>query len=112
MKYEDWFIGADTAITEPGDVWTSRLPRKFQDAAPRMIRTDDGVDVWQFGKAERKIPAGATAMAGWPEPFPSFPKNLDEAAPATYAAKARLAYMDEIGAWALAPYPHIRALGH
>ncbi len=83
MKCVDWFIDADTHITEPGDVWTSRLPQKFQDAAPRMIRTDDGVDLWQFGQAERKIPVGATAMAGWPEPFPSFPKNLDEAAPAT-----------------------------
>ena len=43
MKCTDWFIDADTHITEPGDVWTSRLPRKFQDAAPRMVRTDDGV---------------------------------------------------------------------
>ena len=66
----DWFIDADTHITEPGDVWTSRLPQKFQDAAPRMIRTDDGVDVWQFGRKERKIPVGATAVAGWPSPSP------------------------------------------
>ncbi|MCH6561922.1 MAG: SDR family oxidoreductase [Myxococcales bacterium] len=63
MKCTDWFIDADTHITEPGDVWTSRLPQKFQDAAPRMIRTDDGVDLWQFGRSERKIPVGATAAA-------------------------------------------------
>ena len=99
MKCRDWFIDADTHITEPGDVWTSRLPRKFQDAAPRMVRTDDGVDVWQFGRRERKIPVGATAVAGWPEPFPSIPRNLDECPPAAYDARARLAYMDEIGAW-------------
>ena len=67
MKCTDWFIDADTHITEPGDVWTSRLPRKFQNAAPRMIRSDDGVDFWRFGRAERKIPVGATALAGWPE---------------------------------------------
>ncbi len=64
MKCTDWFVDADTHITEPGDVWTSRLPQKFQDAAPRMIRTDDGVDVWRFGSKERKIPVGATAVAG------------------------------------------------
>ena len=63
MKCTDWFIDSDTHITEPGDVWTSRLPRKFRDAAPHMVRTDDGVDVWRFGKTERMIPVGATAVA-------------------------------------------------
>lgn len=111
MKVTDWFIDADTHITEPGDVWTSRLPRKFHDAAPRMVRRDDGMDVWQFGKSERAIPVGATALAGWPEPFPSIPKNLDECAPGAYDAKARLAYMDEIGAWAMALYPNIGGFG-
>jgi predicted TIM-barrel fold metal-dependent hydrolase len=111
MICTDWFIDADTHITEPGDVWTSRLPQKFQDDAPRMTRNDDGVDLWQFGKKGRPIPVGATAMAGWPEPFPSFPKNLDEAAPGTYDAKARLEYMDEIGAWAMALYPNIGGFG-
>jgi predicted TIM-barrel fold metal-dependent hydrolase len=111
MKCKDWFIDADTHITEPGDVWTSRLPQKFQDAAPRMIRTEDGVDVWRFGDTERQIPVGATAMAGWPEPFPSIPKNLDECAPGAYDAKARLDYMDEIGAWAMALYPNIGGFG-
>lgn len=111
MKVTDWFIDADTHITEPGDVWTSRLPAKFQDAAPRMVRRDDGVDVWRFGASERAIPVGATAMAGWPEPFPSVPKNLDECAPGAYDAKARLEYMDEIGAWAMALYPNIGGFG-
>jgi predicted TIM-barrel fold metal-dependent hydrolase len=111
MKCKDWFIDADTHITEPGDVWTSRLPAKFQDAAPRMIRTDEGVDVWRFGTAERAIPVGATAVAGWRDPFPSIPRNLDECPPASYDAKARLEYMDEIGAWAMALYPNIGGFG-
>lgn len=86
MTCTEWSLDADTHITEPGDVWTSRLPRKFQDAAPRMVRTDDGVYVWRFGRAERKIPVGATAVAGWPQPFPSIPRNLDECPPAAYAS--------------------------
>ena len=90
MKCTDWFIDSDTHITEPPDVWTSRLPAKFRDAAPRMIRRDDGIDVWRFGNTERQIPVGATAVAGWHEPFPSFPKNLDECPPAAYDARARL----------------------
>ena len=111
MKVTDWFIDADTHITEPGDVWTSRLPSRFQDDAPRMIRRDDGMDVWEFGGAARQIPVGATALAGWPEPFPSIPRNLDECAPGAYDASARLAYMDEIGAWAMALYPNIGGFG-
>ena len=111
MKCTDWFIDSDTHITEPPDVWTSRLPAKFRDAAPRMIRRDDGIDVWRFGNTERQIPVGATAVAGWHEPFPSFPKNLDECPPAAYDARARLEYMDRIGAWAMALYPNIGGFG-
>ena len=111
MEIKDWFIDADTHITEPGDVWTSRLPAKHQAEAPRMVRTDDGVDMWRFGTRERQIPVGATAVAGWREPFPSIPKNLDECPAAAYDAKARLAYMDEIGAWAMALYPNIGGFG-
>jgi predicted TIM-barrel fold metal-dependent hydrolase len=33
MKVTDWFIDADTHITEPGDVWTTRLPQRFRDRA-------------------------------------------------------------------------------
>jgi len=111
MKYADWFIDADTHVTEPGDVWTSRLAEKHQELAPRMIRTDEGLDMWRFGRHERQIPVGATAMAGWPDPFPSMPKNLDECAPAAYDASARLEYMDEIGAWAMALYPNVGGFG-
>ncbi|MEM7411838.1 MAG: amidohydrolase family protein [Myxococcota bacterium] len=111
MKYDDWFIDADTHITEPGDVWTSRLPAKYRDQAPHMVRTEEGVDVWRFGTAERAIPVGATAIGGWDEPFPSMPKNLDECPPAAYDAKARLAYMDEVGIWAMGLYPNVGGFG-
>lgn len=111
MKITDWFIDVDTHITEPGDVWTSRLPARFRDRAPRMVRSDDGVDTWQFGRTNRPIPVGATAIAGWKEPFPAFPRNLDECPPAAYDARARLAYMDEIGAWASGLYPNIGGFG-
>ena len=111
MKVTDWFIDADTHITEPGDVWTSRVPLRFRDRAPRMIRSDAGIDTWQFGRTSRPIPVGATAIAGWKEPFPAFPRNMDECPPASYDAKARLAYMDEIGAWASALYPNIGGFG-
>ncbi len=111
MQITDWFIDVDTHITEPGDVWTARLPQRFRDRAPRIVRSDDGMDTWQFGRTSRPIPVGATAIAGWKEPFPAFPRNMDECPPASYDAKARLAYMDEIGAWACGLYPNIGGFG-
>ena len=42
-----FLISADSHVLEPPDIWTSRLPAKFQDRAPRQVRTEQG-DTWQF----------------------------------------------------------------
>jgi predicted TIM-barrel fold metal-dependent hydrolase len=108
---DGWVIDSDTHITEPGDVWTARLPAKFQADAPHIVRDDDGHDAWRFGSAQRVVTIGHTAVAGWPEPFPAAPKNMDEVPAAAHDATARLAYMDEIGVWANALYPNIGGFG-
>jgi predicted TIM-barrel fold metal-dependent hydrolase len=112
MKITDWVIDADTHITEPPGVWADRLPKRFVDLGPRMVRLDDGRDIWRIGDAEQIVPIGLTAIAGWPEPFPSAPKNFDEIPDAAHDAKARLAYMDEVGIWAMALYPNIGGFGN
>lgn len=33
-----WLISVDDHVTEPPDLWTSRLPAKYQDRAPRVHR--------------------------------------------------------------------------
>ena len=77
MPTMDWVIDADTHITEPGDLWTSRLASKFQDRAPRIVRNPEtGVDLWQIGDGMGFMPVGHTATAGWPEPFPAAPREL------------------------------------
>ncbi len=108
---DGWVIDSDTHITEPGDVWTARLPAKFQADAPHIVRDDDGRDAWRFGSAQRVVTIGHTAVAGWPEPFPAAPRNMDEVPTAAYDATARLRYMDEIGVWANALYPNIGGFG-
>lgn len=35
-------IDADAHMSEPGDLWTSRIDRKFRDHAPRVVRDYDG----------------------------------------------------------------------
>jgi predicted TIM-barrel fold metal-dependent hydrolase len=69
------------------------------------------MDVWRIGEGEGMLPAGFTATAGWPEPFPAAPKNMDEVPKAAYDASARLEYMDRVGIWSMALYPNVGGFG-
>jgi predicted TIM-barrel fold metal-dependent hydrolase len=111
-KIQDWVIDSDTHISEPGDLWTSRLPARFKDSAPRIVRDPEtGVETWRIGDSQGFLPVGFTAVAGWPEPFPAAPKNMDEVPKAAYDATARLEYMDRVGIWAMALYPNVGGFG-
>ncbi len=103
-------IDSDTHVTEPPDVWTSRVPAKFRDRVFRMVRSDAGEDVWLLGDEQVSI-AGFSANAGWGRPFPSHPPTLDDCHPGCHDANARLAYMDEVGIWAMVLYPNVAGFG-
>jgi predicted TIM-barrel fold metal-dependent hydrolase len=109
----DWVIDVDTHVTEPADLWTSRLPRKHQERAPRLVRNPENQwDVWHVGEEYTPIvPVGFTAVAGWKEPFPAAPRNMDEVPKASFDARARLEYMDSLGIWAMALYPNVGGFG-
>jgi len=109
----DWVIDCDSHITEPGDVWTSRLPERLRQRGPRLVRNPEtGQDYWQVGDFTPLVPVGHTAVAGWHEPFPAAPRNMDEVPPAAHDASARLAYMDRVGIWAQALYPNVGGFGN
>jgi predicted TIM-barrel fold metal-dependent hydrolase len=111
-RIQDWVIDSDTHITEPGDLWTSRLPARYKDRAPHIVRDPQtGIDTWRIGDSQAFLPVGFTAVAGWPEPFPAAPRNMDEVPKAAYDASARLEYMDKVGIWAMALYPNVGGFG-
>jgi predicted TIM-barrel fold metal-dependent hydrolase len=113
MPVLDWVIDSDTHITEPPDTWTSRLPAKYRERAPRIVNDPRfGWDVWQIGSQRAAITVGHTAVAGWPEPFPAAPRRFEEVPKAAHDARARLAYMDSIGVWAAALYPNVGGFGN
>ena len=112
MARQDWVIDVDAHVTEPGDVWTARLPAKLRDRGPRLERDRTGRDVWHVADSTPLVPVGFTAVAGWPEPFPSGPKNMDEVPPAAWDAHARLDYLDSIGVWAQVMYPNVAGFGN
>jgi len=108
----DWVIDCDTHITEPPDLFTSRLPEKWQEQAPRIHRNPDtGLEMWTVGDGGPITPVGHSAVAGWPEPFPAAPSSFDECPKASHDPHARLDYMDSLGIWAMALYPNVGGFG-
>ncbi len=106
-------IDADTHLTEPVDLWTSRLPERFRGSAPHVrFHEPSGTWRWVIGEKWCSL-VGNYSMAGWPEFPPSCPPSLDEADPACYDAKARLAHMEANGIYAQVLYPNVIAFeGH
>lgn len=56
-------ISGDSHVNEPPDLWTSRMPAKFQDRAPRMQRFEEG-DAWILEGVAEPITFGFNACAG------------------------------------------------
>ncbi len=51
---QDWVIDNDTHISEPPDLFTSRLPRKWHDRAPTIRRNEErGFEVWVMGDQQQ-----------------------------------------------------------
>jgi predicted TIM-barrel fold metal-dependent hydrolase len=103
-------VDTDTHITEPADLWTSRLPERWGDL--RMhVEWDDTfkAEVWKIGDTT-VTRAWAGCMFGFEGGFPSAPATLAEAHPATYDARERLKAMDESGVDVAVLYPNIAGL--
>ncbi len=105
-------IDTDTHISEPHDVWTSRVSRKWGDLVPHVVRDPNGgpVEFWAIGK-DLMQPTGIAAMAEFDGMIPDFPDTLEDAIPAAYDAKARLRYMDREGIYAQVLYPNVGGFG-
>jgi predicted TIM-barrel fold metal-dependent hydrolase len=98
-------ISVDDHIIEPPDLFEGRLPAKFADDAPRIVRRDDGADVWRFGPVE--VPNVAlNAIAGRPkEEYGVEPQSLDEIRPGCWQVDERVKDMDACGVLASMNFP-------
>jgi uncharacterized protein len=102
-------IDADAHVTEPADVWTARVPARFRDEVPQVVKVNN-VDTWMI-KGEKIGMVGTTAPAGWPEFPPEYPPGYDDVHPGSFDSHARLRYMDEAGIWAQVLYPNVGGFG-
>jgi predicted TIM-barrel fold metal-dependent hydrolase len=106
-------IDADTHLSEPADLWTSRAPAKYKDRVPQM-RTVGERRVWMID-GDRSIGIGAASVVYGDD---SKARNMgfsvwhvDEVHPACSRAKERLALMDRDGVWAQVVYPNVLGFG-
>jgi len=112
MKYFSDYavIDVDTHITEPPDLWTSRIATKWHDLVPHIERIK-GRDYWMIN-GKRGLPPGAVSMAGFNgRPPNEFPATFEEIDASTYDANARLTYMNEQGIFAQVIYPNVGGFG-
>jgi predicted TIM-barrel fold metal-dependent hydrolase len=100
-------IDVDTHVVEPADLWTSRVPERYQDEVPK-VRWDDEtqVDAWFMGD-QRLAPAAASAQAGWTQYPPEHPPRIADADPRTYDPIRRLEWMDAYGIRTQLLYPNV-----
>src|SRR5579864_3619864 len=102
-------IDCDSHISEPADLWTSRLPAKFRHDAPHVeLERSTGRMRWHVGDHVLS-PVGTGAHAGWKEWWPSYPPTLEQADPAVYDPVARLQRLDEYGIAVQLLFPNIIA---
>lgn len=103
-------IDVDTHVTEPADLWTSRIERRWHDVIPHIERIK-GRDFWVINGRKALAP-GAVSLAGYDgHPPNEFPPTFADIDPSAYDAQARLAYMDREGIHAQVLYPNVGGFG-
>ncbi len=103
-------IDTDTHITEPADLWTSRVStKKWGDSVPNVKRVA-GRDVWFIGDKPCGSP-GYTTMAGFNGSVPDAPKGYDDIPASSFDAHERLKHMDAEGIYAQVLYPNVGGFG-
>jgi predicted TIM-barrel fold metal-dependent hydrolase len=102
-------IDTDTHVTEPPDVWTARVSKKWGDAVPHVRRVD-GRDVW-FIRDQTSGAPGFTTQAGFDGSYPDARMRFEDIPRASFDARARLEFMDAEGIWAQVLYPNVGGFG-
>jgi len=102
-------IDTDTHITEPPDVWTARVSKKWGDRVPHIRRVNEQ-DCWFVGDQLIHAP-GWVSMAGFDGSYPDHPKGYDDIPASTFDSRKRLELMDREGIYAQVLYPNVGGFG-
>jgi predicted TIM-barrel fold metal-dependent hydrolase len=98
MRTEDLIlVSVDDHVVEPPDLFDGHLPTSLMDKAPRIVRKDDGTEVWLYEGNE--IPnIGLNAVSGRPpEEYGIEPTAFSEMRQGCYLIADRIADMNANG---------------
>jgi uncharacterized protein len=101
-------VDTDTHVSEPADLWTSRVSRRYVDQVPTVgVHPISGIRHWRIGNTWLAA-TGYFAAAGAPEyPPASYYRELEDADPGSWDPGERVKRMDEYGIFAEVLYPNI-----
>ncbi len=105
-------ISVDDHIIEPPQLWLDRVPAKYGDAIPQVVRQPDG-DYWRYDDELVKVSKMAVVAGTNPENWEEGATTFEIARRGTWDPVARLKDMDADGVWASVCFPNYpRFAGH
>lgn len=97
-------LSVDDHLIEPPNVWVDRLPAKYRDVGPHVVR-DDGRDWWEFEDRRVETP-GLNAVAGKdPSQWNMDPASFDDMIEGCYNPTVRLNDITENGIYGSLCFP-------
>jgi len=106
-------VDADTHLTEPHDLWTSRAPKGWEERVPQ-VKSVNGAPMWTIegdpiGGASGASVVGPDGVKMYGTDFMGM--GIDEVHAGASQVKPRLAVMDEMGIYAQIVYPNAVGFG-
>ena len=99
-------ISVDDHVIEHPRVWLDRLPSKYEDVAPRIVKLPDGNDTWLY-EGRQSGNFALNAVAGkHPRDFGMDPRSYDDMLPGCHDIADRIKDMDIEGTWAQLCFPN------
>jgi predicted TIM-barrel fold metal-dependent hydrolase len=107
MRMDDMIlVSVDDHSIEPPDMYDRHLPEKFKSLAPKIVRNDQGIDLWVFQGQETSTPFGMAATVGWPHDEWGFnPGSFTELRPGCFDIHERVRDMNANGVLASMCFP-------
>ena len=104
-------FSVDDHIIEPPDVWTSRVPRRYLDVAPRVLIERDGSECWLY-EDQRAAHMGLNTVPGHPrEEWRDAPITFKQIAPACYDPQERVIDLLSQGVLSSVGFPNFPRFG-
>jgi predicted TIM-barrel fold metal-dependent hydrolase len=88
-----WFVSVDDHFIEPARLWQQRLPQRWRDIGPRVVRDGDS-EYWAY-EDRQMVTTGLNATAGKKrEEFSPEPITYEDMRPGCYEPAERVKDMD------------------